>query len=77
MTKIKEKSLYEKIIEASSNGSSNQLKILILQSKNNIFLDTYLEALEFASANGHAECVKLLIPVSSPKANNSQATVCL
>ena len=70
---IIKKSLSEQIIEAATIGSAEQLNILIKQSKNLISCSDYTEALKYASLEGHAECVKLLIPVSDPKANESIA----
>ena len=65
----------KKIIEAAKNGDYEQLRLLIKQSENS---NDYNKALEYASKNGHTECVKLLIPVSDTKNCNalSWASIC-
>ena len=73
MTNIKHISLFEQIIKATNIGNKEQLSVLITQSKNIFSCNEYDEALRRASKIGHAECVKLLIPVSDPKANESYA----
>ena len=73
MTKIEEKSLSEKIIEAVIIGDTKQLSTLISKSKNITSRIEYTKALWHASENGHVECVKLLIPISSPKDNSDYA----
>ena len=75
MTKIEEKALSKKIFEATQMGYEEKLRKLILQLKK--FSDCSeadcTEALELASEKGYAPCVKLLIPVSKPKAGKSCA----
>ena len=73
MTVIKEKPLFEKIIEAIVMDDEKQLNILITQSKNIISCGEYeySQALQTASYYGHIECIKLIIPLSDPKDNNS------
>ena len=71
MTKQKTISILEKINKAVIFNNTEQLSILITQCKKSIV--TMTEALNLASVNGHAECVKLLIPVSDLKSNDSCA----
>ena len=72
MTKIKEVSFYEKIIERAIIGDAEQLSSLITQCKKKS-MAVMNEALRIASKNGHTECVKILIDVSTPKTSSSYA----
>ena len=69
MTKQKIEYLFQKIIKEATIGNADQLKILIKQSNS---IDCS-KALIISAVNGHTECVKLLIPLSNPKTNDSEA----
>lgn len=59
---------HDPLVGAARMGDTNEVARLIKPSYS---LNSY--ALEKAAENGHAECVKLLIPVSEPDQDDSQA----
>lgn len=62
------KPFHEPLLVAARTGQADDVARLINLSRS---LNSY--ALEKAAEKGHAECVKLLIPVSEPEQDNSQA----
>ena len=71
MTDTPDRDLNKKLIAAATGGDHKAIKRLLGQGANSMAGDS--AALFLAADNGHAECVKLLIPLSDPKANESRA----
>ena len=58
---------------SASHGHAECVEALILGLATNPDVNLCNGALVSAVLNGHSKCIKLLIPVSDPKADNSQA----
>lgn len=62
-----------RLVQASAKGAIEDVRLLLPVVSDTKKGNSYAYALRQAAYNGHADILELLIPLSDPKANNSEA----